>query len=260
VLSRLHDRIGTAGLVVAVVALIAALTGAAYAASGGLTPKQQKEVKNIAKKFAGKDGLPGPAGPQGPQGPKGDTGAKGADGINGTNGTNGTNGKDGPAGTNGTDGESVNIFDLPVGNANCKEGGAKFVNGTGEAFACNGEGGTGGGYPEKLPSGDNETGWWEVQGESGLIIGEESAALISFPLPVVPPPAETILITPSSTAAETTKCPGNAIEPKATPGVLCLYEGPNAAVTFVNAFAVEFGAVAYFSKTSTGFGSWAVQG
>jgi len=96
-LSRMHQKLGTAGFVVAIVALVAALTGAAFAA-GGLTKQQEKQVKKIARKFAGKPGKQGPAGPQGPagsQGPKGDKGDPGTPGTNGTNGTNGTDGEDG---------------------------------------------------------------------------------------------------------------------------------------------------------------------
>lgn len=86
VISRFHDRFGTAGVVIAVIALVAALGGTAIAA-GGLTPKQKKEVTKIAKKYAGKPGAPGA---NGTAGAKGDAGAAG---TNGTNGTDGANGK-----------------------------------------------------------------------------------------------------------------------------------------------------------------------
>ena len=52
-LSRLHQKLGTAGLVVAVVALVAALGGAAIAAGGGLTGQETQEVKKSAQKFGG---------------------------------------------------------------------------------------------------------------------------------------------------------------------------------------------------------------
>lgn len=80
--SRIHDKLGTAGLVIAVVALIAALAGTAFAAAG-LNGKQKKEVKKIAKKYAGKQGPQGPQGPQGAQGPKGDRGLQGERGPEG---------------------------------------------------------------------------------------------------------------------------------------------------------------------------------
>jgi hypothetical protein len=104
-ISRIHNKLGTAGFVVAIVALVAALSGAAVAAQQGLNGKQKKEVKNIAKQFAGK---PGPAGPQGA------TGATGPAGANGKDGTNGTNGKDGTNGTNGKDG-TFSTEPLPEG-------------------------------------------------------------------------------------------------------------------------------------------------
>jgi hypothetical protein len=93
-LSRIQSKLGPAGLVVAVVALVAALTGAAFAA-GGLTKQQEKQVKKIAKKYAGKRGPAGPQGPAGLQGPKGDQGAKGDQGLKGDTGSPGTPGAPG---------------------------------------------------------------------------------------------------------------------------------------------------------------------
>jgi Collagen triple helix repeat (20 copies) len=92
-LSRIHDKLGTAGLIIAVVALIAALGGTAFAAAG-LNGKQKKEVKKIAKKFAGKPGAPGA------QGAKGDAGSQGA------KGDQGETGKEGPRGVPGATGEA----------------------------------------------------------------------------------------------------------------------------------------------------------
>lgn len=89
-LHRFHERFGAAGLIVAVVALIVALAGTAFAA-GGLTGKQKKEVKAIAKSFQGT----GPAGATGPAGPKGDTGPRGSDGPQGVPGPPGADGADG---------------------------------------------------------------------------------------------------------------------------------------------------------------------
>ena len=97
---RVHEQLGSAGLVIAVVALVAALAGTAFAAAG-LNPKQKKEVTKIAKKYAGKPGATGPAGPQGPAGPagaEGDAGAPGAKGATGPEGPPGEDGATGPAG------------------------------------------------------------------------------------------------------------------------------------------------------------------
>jgi Collagen triple helix repeat (20 copies) len=105
-LKRIHNRLGTAGLVVAVVALVAAVAGTAFAA-GGLTKKQEKQVIKIAKKYAGKNGAPGAVGPQGPTGPTGPTGSEGKQGPPGEAGKPGTNGVDGEDGA------------CSVGNADC---------------------------------------------------------------------------------------------------------------------------------------------
>jgi hypothetical protein len=90
--SKLHERLGTAGFIISIIALVAALSGGAYAASGGLSGKQKKEVEKIAKKFAGK---PGAAGAQG---------AQGATGPGGSTGPSGSTGKEGPAGKEGLEG------------------------------------------------------------------------------------------------------------------------------------------------------------
>jgi hypothetical protein len=98
--SSMHKKLGTAGLIVAIVALVAALTGAAFAA-GGLTKQQEKQVKKIAKKYAGKRG---PAGKQGPAGPQGAPGAKGDGGAKGDTGPQGKEGPEGKVGIPGKEG------------------------------------------------------------------------------------------------------------------------------------------------------------
>jgi hypothetical protein len=71
--SRLHNRLGTAGFVLAIVALVAAVAGTAFAAQG-LNSKQKKEVKKIARSVAN----PGPAGAAGAAGANGAAGPEGA--------------------------------------------------------------------------------------------------------------------------------------------------------------------------------------
>jgi hypothetical protein len=95
---RIHEKLGTAGLIIAVVALVAALSGAAIAAAPKLNPTQKKEVTKIAKKYAGKPGATGPAGPQGPAGAPGAKGDAGVKGDPGTPGAKGATGATGPAG------------------------------------------------------------------------------------------------------------------------------------------------------------------
>jgi hypothetical protein len=148
----IREPFGKAGLIVAMIALVLALTGAAFAA-GGLTAKEKKEVKTIAKSLVGT----GPAGAQGPAGPAGSQGAAGAQGAPGAAGTGVTNAVE-PKGTH------------------CKEGGTKFE-GTSVTYACNGSPWTAGGT---LPSGQIETGTW-----AGMI-GSQGASIlpISFPIPL----------------------------------------------------------------------------
>src|SRR5215203_694000 len=101
---RIHDKLGTAGLVIAIVALIAALGGTAFAALPGLNSKQKKEVKKIAKNVA----KAGPAGPAGLAGAQGPAGAKGNTGPAGNPGEAGDDGADGEDGV------------CSVGNPSCK--------------------------------------------------------------------------------------------------------------------------------------------
>ncbi len=265
-LRRLHDRLGTAGLIIAVIALVAALCGSAFAARGALTGKQKKEVKKIAKTYAGKDGkdgAQGPAGQNGAQGPKGDAGAAGADGKDGEPGLDGKPGIDGTNGTNGEDGESVTIIPLEVGDGNCGEGGAKFTNGSGSAYACNGKSGSGG-DPTILPSGKTMKGYWELLGDAAVHFGPAAFTMISFPQRVVTAPTETILISfvNGNTEEEVEKCPGEVEAPEATPGVLCLYEFfSETGLTLNTEFGgpSEFGAALIFGETEEGVGSWAVK-
>src|SRR5262245_14606591 len=93
---RLRERSSSrAALIVGVLALVLAVVGGAWAASGGLSVQQKKEVKKIAKKFAGKSGAVGPVGPQGPKGDPGTPGAMGEKGDQGIPGEPGKDGKDG---------------------------------------------------------------------------------------------------------------------------------------------------------------------
>ena len=260
-ISRIHRQLGTAGFVIA---LVAALGGGAYAASGGFSAQQKQEIRKIAKGVVqagpqGSAGAPGSRGVPGPQGPQGAPGVQGPQGEKG--------GK-GDRGDRGFEGESVYVVPLDPGNqtGHCKAGGAKVVNetGTGEAFACNGEDGGGGGegYPETLPSGHTETGFWEVQGEKGIVFNDTFALTsISFPLPLAAPPTETIIIRGDSSDSEEAKakCPGENAEPKAIPGVLCLYNGlVFSGPTFQFASAAKTGATLAFSKTDEAIGSFAV--
>jgi hypothetical protein len=165
---RLHERFGTAGIVVAVIALVAALGGTALAASGTLTGKQKKEVEKIAKKYAGKPGAPG---------------AAGANGTNGANGKDGAPGSPGSAGSPGKDGKSVALSNSA---GFCGAGGISVeVEGTpaSKKEICNGEPGeegspwTDGGT---LPPGATETGSWVVTGQQGTRV----TAPISLPIPM----------------------------------------------------------------------------
>lgn len=184
-LSRIHNKLGTAGLVVAIVALVAALGGTAFAA-GVFTKKQEKKIIQIAKKYAGKNGATGPTGPQGPAG------------------TNGTNGKDGAPGAPGATGATGAAG--PTGKTGAT--GATGVTGpTGET-----------GFTTTLPTGKTETGSWEFGPTTGVQFELISG---SFNIPLSKVSKKIVKLKEGE--GETTDCPGTAMEPKAAAGVICFY-------------------------------------
>lgn len=203
--SKLQQRLGPAGLVVAVVALVAALAGTAFAAAG-LNGTQKKEVKKIAKKYAGK---PGATGSQGVAGSQGSPGSAGKDGANG---------KDGSAGQNGAPGKSV-IAEEEEPGANCKTGGYSFeVESSGDtSYVCNGKNGSFGGEP--MPSGQTVTGTYAVSTRDVL----HPRTAISYPIKFK---EQLTGIEYVHLFESTEHCPGEIEGPlSAEPGWLCVYEG-----------------------------------
>jgi hypothetical protein len=231
--SKLQERLGTAGLVVAVVALVAALAGTAFAAAG-LNGTQKKEVKKIAKKFAGKAGAPGKPGAQGQTGPQGATGAAGKDGQNGA------------PGAPGKDGRSVVVEEA---GSECETGGSSFeVEGSGEtSFVCNGsEGGSVG----ELGPGEQMTGVWSMNATAP--VGEESLGRASMVFNRELPHSSSLKVVQIRPGdSPTSECPGSseapeavALESVANPSVLCIYLAhgfPENGFEF--SFAISTGAV-----------------
>jgi hypothetical protein len=265
-LTKVHERLGTAGFVIAIVALVAALGGGAYAASGGLSGKQKKEVEKIAKQYAGKPGkngapgATGPAGATGAAGSKGDTGLKGDAGAQGEKGVPGDTGAPGAKGDPGAPGASPTVVELQASDPGPCEGsgGAKIigVNAGEEAFACNG-GGTGGGFPATLPSGSTETGLWSVSAADVVVPGTVLTTL-SFNIPLEARPTKAVLITSSSPSEEETEeCPGTVAAPEAKAGFLCVYRRFGT-LNLVEAERNITGTTLIFAEGSAGYGSWAV--
>jgi hypothetical protein len=249
--TRLHERFGAAGMVVAIIALIVALSGAAYAAKGGgLTGKQKKEVEKIAKKYAGtpgKDGAPGASGPAGPAGSAGAKGDKGDPGTDGKSVVVGTATAQECQGSNPPGGATVEVEGVP----------------TSKKKICNGEEGeegspwTAGGT---LPSDKTETGTWAL-GEitEGSKPGEFPFNKIDIPLsfPIrlageglsgeecftvvaekvsdqchvhfIDAAGQEVIKIESwffvNEIVPSTFCTGSAKEPTAAPGHLCVYVG-----------------------------------
>ena len=220
-LNRIRDRFGTAGLIVSIMALVLALAGGAFAASG-LNSKQKKQVKAIAKQFAGKPGATGPAGPAGP------TGSAGANGKDGTNGRDGTNG------TNGTNGQSVTVTDVAA-FSNCGDAtGYRLVSASGTDFVCNGLDGedgspwTAGGT---RPVGSTETGSLgdlfrcSRRGLFGLVL---SCPIVGrSDTDHVHTATDANFADFDGAGAGTTGCTGSTASPSAPSGHLCVYGTDN---------------------------------
>jgi hypothetical protein len=193
---RRHLRLTPAG-VIAVVALVFAMLGGAYAASGGLTKKQKKEVKSIAKSFQGT----GPAGSQGPAGPKGDAGAPGA------------------AGAAGKSAEAAPFSgSKTIGSVTCTEGGLEVKSASAATLICNGKEGEAGPLLSAYPPETLVQGTWSVQPATTgpATIGTAS---ISFPFPLGTA-LENGNIQVIKPGEENTQCPGAG---EAEKGFLCLY-------------------------------------
>jgi hypothetical protein len=257
-ISRIHQKLGTAGFVISIVALIAALGGTAWAAAG-LNGKQKNEVTAIAKKYAGKKGA---------KGAKGDTGATGATGAAGLPGAAGKDGAKGADGTAGTAGKSIETGIEATGTANCEGRGGTWVQPEGvpasRKYACTGKEGS---FSSVLPSGKSLAGTWGTFSEVAGI----SAAPISFSAAMATVP-EAIVVKKGKIGIDNpTKCPGYVSgTATAAAGVLCIYVSNETGGT-VDAFfdptaeeaagASKQGAVLFLGLNGSGplFGTWAVK-
>lgn len=264
-LTTLRTRFGIPGMI-AVFALVFAMVGGAYAAGGGLSGKQKKEVKKIAKTEAKKVAKRGPAGPAGP------TGAPGGNGLPGAKGDPGATGAPGAAGA------GVTSAAIPTASTTCNhQGGSQFNSASGTTTACNGKEGTEG--PEgspwtdggTLPSESTETGTWSYGPLSGV---ERARVAISFPIPLAAGgpeiPLHFIVGGTPTTPEEIAACPGSKEEPKAAPGNLCVYEGSAFGNEFISEGKPEGGTgegagqvgvvMVFGNEEANGFavGDWAV--
>jgi collagen triple helix repeat protein len=188
-LHRIHNRLGTAGLMVAVVALIAALGGTALGALPGLNTKQRKEVKKIATKVV-------KVGPQGAQGAPGTQGAPGSAGKEGARGLQGEPGKDGEDGAC-----SVSVPECVLPPGATLSGRWSFIGRGLETF-------------------ETEVGGIKTSHTFG---SEEALVSISYLLRVLPAIEfqHQDWIGPGESSTGT--CPGSYANPEAAPGHLCLY-------------------------------------
>lgn len=202
--------------VAATLALVFSMSGGALAATHYLisstkqiSPKVLKQLKGNAGPAgaAGRNGAPGASGPPGPLGEKGPVGANGGNGSNGVGVTE--------AGA--------------ASKSECESGGIKYASASGTNHVCNGVTG----FTKTLPKGKTETGDFAVLTQAA----EEHqpfATSASFNIPLAAAAKAHYIRTTGEEAFynETTNkqeervqpaCPGNAAEPSATEGSLCVY-------------------------------------
>lgn len=268
--------------VAATLALVFAMSGGAYAAGKYLITSTKQISPKVLKALAGKTG---PAGLAGKAGANGSNGSNGAQGPAGEKGAPGTNGAQGPAG------ESVTGKEVKKTETTCeKRGGASYTLAGKTEDVCNGKEGSPWTAGGTLPAGKTETGVWSVTTSGGEVAAYVSPpeTAISFTIPLEKALGEKEVHYVGKEGNGTT-CPGNAAEPRAEEGNLCIYEeetsgvvkpAPPVAETYIikpSAFELgtgTAGAVVIFVRKEykgsvtnkepayqepvVGFGSWAV--
>jgi hypothetical protein len=239
---RFHDRFGTAGVVIAVIALVAALSGSALAA-GGLTGKQKKEVKAIAKTFQG----------TGPQGLAGTNGTNGKDGVNGKDGSAGQTGSTGATGPTGATGATGSTGTAGATGSTGTAGATGLTGSTGTAGATGATGSTGTqGDPwtagGTLPPNATETGAFDAGN------GEQVAVGFAIPLSQELDASHTKFVplagTPPDECDDGVGTASGPAHPEADAGYLCVFQAGGAAPA-VGGFMLKLDAGAVTQGAST---------
>lgn len=174
-------------------ALVFAMSGGAYAASRYVVTSTRQISPKVLKALKGHAGANGAQGAAGPTGPAGATGPAG---LAGQQGPAGQAGKEGPPGKNGENGKDGTT-----------------------------------GFTETLPSGKTEKGDWNAAENvsAGAVLVVNS---VSFNIPLATAPVVHYITSKGNEPVDnggtieevkSTSCLGNAAEPSATPGNLCVY-------------------------------------
>jgi len=265
---RMHAKLGTAGLIVAVCALVLSLLGGAYAATSSKKGKSKSlttaQVKKIAKQEAMKYANSNP----------------GAPGANGTNGTPGEKGEKGDKGDPGDNGKSVTEAGATPAECAGVAGGVKYtLEGGSTTTVCDGKEGSPWTAGGTLPANATETGGWVIQDLAAATFSKVSTAIsFAIPLATALPASKVQYNAPgydgsakSNPAQE--HCPGTVAAPKAAAGYLCVYASVAENVnSFIAGLVIEkldgtgegastTGALLSFLAESSGLfgtGTWAV--
>ena len=244
---------------IAIVALVFAMTGGAFAVTGGGGGRGSGGAKGASASLGRGDGAPTLAGeskakpkPKGSRGPAGPAGKTGPAGPAGAQGSAGPAGPQGPAGTNGTDGTNgTSVTSAAASASECgKLGGTTFTSVSGTGKVCNGvegkKGETGAPWPAggTLPEKATEKGAWGI---TYLATADKQPGFsaISFTIPLKAEPEAHYIgkeeqggggTEPTSPAIKEGKCSGNAENPEAAPGNLCVFATDE---TYLGAYLVD---------------------
>jgi hypothetical protein len=211
-LSKMRRRCSYANLA-ATVAIFLTMSGGAVAATRYLITSTKQISPKVLKAVKGKNGAngavgaAGAAGPAGAVGPSGPAGPPGAAGVKGETGAPGAPGPKGERGEPGEEG--------PEGKS---------------------------GFTATLPAGESETGDWTAP---PLAENQTAFVALSFAIPLASGLDESHVVVVGN-AGNGTECPGNAEEPSAAAGFICIYEGR---VSNVHVFGV-FKVLAFAPGTS----------
>jgi len=202
--------------VVLTLVLVFAMTGGAFAAGKFLITSTKQISPKVLKSLHGKAGKSGPVGAAGAQGPVGPAGPAGPQGPAGGKGENGS------SGANGTSATTESFTGKLHG---CETGGVLVKSASPEASVCNGKNGTTG-FTATLPSGKTEEGVWATVIGAPVAFGTGYGPVpISFTIPLAAALSEANVEIKAEgfKGAAGENCPGEAGEPQAAAGFLCVY-------------------------------------
>jgi hypothetical protein len=98
-----------------------------------------------------------------------------------------------------------------------------------------------------LPSGKTLYGAYSITGYAVGEANDRASTQVSLSIPLAAAPSKSVLVPYGGPNPDSTRCPGTAVSPAASPGTLCVYEGQRS-----NAGGTKICAVAFETLCGTG--------